>query len=133
MKGRTSIVVAHRLSTIAGLDEIVVLEDGKIHCSINQYGAKTGRMSSDNPNLQNIPSHNHDIRKMFIASPGCVLMSADFSQQEPKVMTALCKDPKMIQAYHEGKDLYASIASLAFNMPYEECRRLLLRYHLKKR
>ena len=98
-----------------------VLEDGKIHCSINQYGAKTGRMSSDNPNLQNIPSHNHDIRKMFVASPGCVLMSADFSQQEPKVMTALCKDPKMIQAYHEGRDLYASIASLAFNMPYEEC------------
>ena len=98
-----------------------VLEDGKIHCSINQYGAKTGRMSSDNPNLQNIPSHNHDIRKMFVASPGCVLMSADFSQQEPKVMTALCKDSKMIQAYHEGKDLYASIASLAFNMPYEDC------------
>ena len=58
---------------------------------------------------------------MFIASKGCVLMSADFSQQEPKVMTAMCKDPSMIQAYKEGKDLYASIASLAFNKPYDEC------------
>lgn len=96
-------------------------KDGRVHCSINQYGAKTGRMSSDNPNLQNIPSHNKDIRKMFVASPGCVLMSADFSQQEPKVMTAMCQDPAMIQAYHEGKDLYASIASLAFNKPYEDC------------
>ena len=58
---------------------------------------------------------------MFIASPGNVLMSCDFSQQEPRVMTAMCQDAKMIQAYKEGKDLYASIASLAFNKPYEEC------------
>ena len=94
---------------------------GKIHCGINQYGAKTGRMSSDNPNMQNIPSHNKDIRKMFVAEPGYVLMSGDFSQQEPKVMTAMCGDPAMLQAYREGKDLYASIASLAFNKPYEEC------------
>ena len=94
---------------------------GKIHCCINQYGAKTGRMSSDNPNMQNIPSHNKDIRKMFVAEPGYVLMSGDFSQQEPKVMTAMCGDPAMLQAYREGKDLYASIASLAFNKPYEEC------------
>ena len=96
-------------------------QTGRIHPTFNQYGAKTGRMSSDNPNLQNIPSHNKDIRRMFIASPGNVLMSCDFSQQEPRVMTAMCQDAKMIQAYKEGKDLYASIASLAFNKPYEEC------------
>lgn len=98
-----------------------ILSDGRIHCSINQYGAKTGRMSSDSPNLQNIPSHNKDIRKMFVASEGCLLMSADFSQQEPRVMTAMCADSSMIQAYKDGKDLYASIASLAFNKPYEDC------------
>lgn len=110
------------LSTyIDKLPECINPKTGKIHCNFNQYGAKTGRLSSDNPNLQNIPSHNKDIRKMFVASEGCVLMSADFSQQEPKVMTAMCQDPKMIQAYHEGKDLYASIASLAFDKPYEEC------------
>ena len=96
-------------------------KDGKVHCVFNQYGAKTGRMSSENPNMQNIPSHNKDIRKMFVASEGCILMSADFSQQEPKVMTAMCKDLEMIKAYKEGKDLYASIASIAFNKPYEEC------------
>lgn len=110
------------LSTyIDKLPDCIDPNTGRIHCSLNQYGAKTGRMSSENPNLQNIPSHNKDIRKMFIASPGYVMMSADFSQQEPKVMTAMCQDPSMIQAYREGKDLYASIASLAFNVPYRDC------------
>ena len=114
--------VSKLLSTyIDKLPECVDPNTGRIHCGLNQYGAKTGRMSSENPNLQNIPSHNKDIRKMFIATPGYVMMSADFSQQEPKVMTAMCKDPSMIQAYKEGKDLYASIASLAFGVPYRDC------------
>lgn len=95
--------------------------DGRIHCHFNQYGAKTGRFSSSDPNLQNIPSHNKDIRKMFKASDGYVLMSSDYSQQEPKVMTQMCGDSKMIEAYRKGKDLYAEIASLAFNTPYEDC------------
>lgn len=96
-------------------------KDNRLHCNINQYGAKTGRLSSDNPNLQNIPSHNHDIRKMFVASPGYILLGADFSQQEPRCMAAMCGDPVMIQAYKDGKDLYAQIASLSFNKPYEDC------------
>lgn len=96
-------------------------KDGRIHCSFNQYGADTGRFSSSDPNLQNIPSHNKDIRKMFIASDGYVLMSSDYSQQEPKVMTQMCGDPKMIKAYQEGKDLYAEIAALSFNTTYENC------------
>ena len=96
-------------------------KDGRIHCSFNQYGADTGRFSSSDPNLQNIPSHNKDIRKMFVASDGYVLMSSDYSQQEPKVMTQMCGDPKMIQAYQEGKDLYAEIAALSFNTTYENC------------
>ena len=96
-------------------------QTGRIHCNFNQYGAKTGRMSSDNPNLQNIPSKNHDIRKMFVASEGYILMSSDYSQQEPRAMAAMCGDPTMLQAYKDGKDLYASIASLAFGKPYEDC------------
>lgn len=96
-------------------------QTGRVHCNYNQYGAATGRMSSDNPNLQNIPSKNHDIRQMFVASPGNVMMSCDFSQQEPRVMTAMCQDAMMIEAYKNGKDLYASIASLAFNKPYDDC------------
>lgn len=114
------------LSTyIDKLPECINPNDGKIHCSFNQYGAKTGRMSSSDPNLQNIPSHNKDIRKMFTASPGYLLMSSDFSQQEPKCLAALCKkdgDPQMYDTFMAGKDLYCEIASKAFNKPYEECK-----------
>ena len=114
------------LSTyIDKLPECVNSDDGRIHCSFNQYGADTGRMSSSDPNLQNIPSHNKDIRKMFVASPGYVLMSSDFSQQEPKCLAALCRrqgDDQMYQTFMEGKDLYSEIASKAFNKPYEQCR-----------
>lgn len=103
------------------LPDCVNLNDARIHCSFNQYGARTGRFSSNDPNLQNIPSHNKDIRKMFKATDGYVLMSSDYSQQEPKVMTQMCQDPKMINAYKEGKDLYAEIAALSFNTTYENC------------
>ena len=64
------------------LPDCVNPKDGRIHCKFNQYGADTGRFSSNDPNLQNIPSHNKDIRKMFKATDGYVLMSSDFSQQE---------------------------------------------------
>ena len=98
--------------------------DGKIRCTFKQYGADTGRMSSKDPNLQNIPSKNKDIRKMFRASEGYVLMSSDFSQQEPKALSALCKqdgDSQMYDTFMQGKDLYTEIASKAFNLPYREC------------
>lgn len=113
--------VSKLLSTYIDVIPELKEEDGKVHCKFNQYGAKTGRLSSDSPNMQNIPSHNTDIRKMFMASEGCVMLSADFSQQEPRVMTAMCQDPQMIEAYKNNKDLYASIASLAFNKSYEDC------------
>lgn len=107
------------------LPECVNPNDGRIHCKFNQYGADTGRMSSQDPNLQNIPSHNKDIRKMFVASDGYLLMSSDFSQQEPKCLAALCKeagDSQMYDTFMQGKDLYSEIASKAFNKPYEECK-----------
>lgn len=114
--------VSKLLSTyIDKLPDCVNPNDGRVHCSFNQYGARTGRFSSSDPNLQNIPSHNKDIRKMFVASDGYVLMSSDYSQQEPKVMTQMCGDKKMIKAYQEGKDLYAEIAALSFNTTYENC------------
>lgn len=100
-------------------------KDGRIHCKFNQYGADTGRFSSNDPNLQNIPSHNKDIRKMFKATDGYVLMSSDFSQQEPKALAAMCRkdgDPQMYDVFMAGKDLYSEIASKAFNKPYDECR-----------
>ena len=99
--------------------------DKRIHCHFNQYGARTGRFSSSDPNLQNIPSHNKDIRKMFKATDGYVLMSSDFSQQEPKCLAALCRqqgDSQMYDTFMQGKDLYSEIASKAFHKSYEECK-----------
>lgn len=106
------------------LPECVNPNDGRIHASFNQYGADTGRMSSDRPNLQNIPSHNKDIRKMFVASPGYVLMSSDYSQQEPSCMAAFCKEMgynKLFNVRLDGKDLYSAVASACYKRAYEDC------------
>lgn len=81
----------------------------------------TGRMSSTDPNMQNIPSHAMDIRHMFRATPGYVMMSSDYSQQEPKLTAYAAQEPKMIKTFQDGRDIYATIASIAFNMPYEKC------------
>lgn len=80
------------------------------------------RFSSDSPNLQNIPSHNKDIRKMFVAEEGNVLISSDFSQQEPRTLAHMCQDENMINAYIENKDMYSWIASFIYNVPYEQCK-----------
>ena len=106
------------------LPECLNPNDHRLHCKFNQYGADTGRFSSSDPNLQNIPSHNKDIRPMFVATNGYVLMSSDFSQQEPKCLAALCRrdgDSQMFETFMQGKDLYSEIASKAFNVPYFEC------------
>ena len=117
--------VSKLLSTyIDKLPDCVNSKTGRIHCKFNQYGADTGRFSSNSPNLQNIPSHNKDIRKMFKASDGYVLMSSDFSSQEPKTLAALCRkngDSQMYDTFMAGKDLYSEIASKAFHVPYEQC------------
>lgn len=95
---------------------------GRIHASFNQMGTDTGRFSSSDPNMQNIPAHNKDIRKMFTATEGYVLLSSDYSAQEPRITAHMSKDEKMIKAYNDGKDLYVEIASLAFGLPYDECQ-----------
>lgn len=100
----------------------IALADGRVHASYNQYGAKTGRFSSQDPNLQNIPSHNKEIRHMFKAQDGYVLIGGDYSQQEPRLTAHCSNDEKMKESYHRGKDIYATIASLAFDKPYEECK-----------
>lgn len=106
------------------LPDCVNPNDGRIHCSFNQYGADTGRMSSSEPNLQNIPSKNHDIRKMFVASPGHVLISSDYSQQEPSCLASFCKElgyASLYDARANGEDIYSHIASACFEVPYEMC------------
>jgi len=115
--------IAKLLSTyIDKMPQIVNPQTGRVHASFNQMGTDTGRFSSSEPNMQNIPSHNDEIRKMFKATDGYVLLSSDYSAQEPRLTAHMSKDPKMIKAYKDGKDLYAEMASLAFGVPYDECR-----------
>ena len=109
------------ISTYVDKMAILAERDGKVHGGFNQVGTDTGRFSSKNPNLQNIPSHNTKIRKMFIPSDGCVFVGGDFSAQEVRVVADMCGDEGMIQAYRDGKDLYCEIASMSFHVPYEQC------------
>lgn len=103
------------------LPECVARIDNRLHASFIQIGADTGRFSSQNPNLQNIPSKNQEIRKIFTASPGYVLVGGDFSQQEPRLLAKYSGDEHMLQAYIDGKDLYAMTASKIYNTTYENC------------
>lgn len=115
--------IAKLLSTyIEKMPAIANPKTRRIHASFNQIGADTGRFSSSDPNMQNIPSHNNEIRKMFRASDGYVLLSSDYSAQEPRITAHMSKDEKMIKAYRDGKDLYVEIASIAYNLPYDECK-----------
>lgn len=81
----------------------------------------TGRLSSAEPNVMNIPSHAADIRHMFRATPGYVMLSSDYSRQEPAITAYVSGDKSMLDSFINNRDIYASIASLAFNMPYEKC------------
>lgn len=94
--------------------------EGIVHCVFNQYGADTGRFSSSNPNLQNIPKDNR-FRKMFRARPGHKLVSCDYTQQEVYILAALAGDQSMQDAYNKGMDFYAYMASIVFDTPYEQC------------
>lgn len=98
--------------------------DGRVHCGFNALGAKTGRFSSSHPNLQQIPSHNKDIRPMFVATEGYVLMSSDYSQQEPSALAAYCKElgyENLFNARFKGNDLYSEVAGAIYTLAYELC------------
>jgi DNA polymerase-1 len=94
-----------------------------VHTSFNQTVAATGRLSSSDPNLQNIPIRTElgrRIRQAFIPRPGNVLISADYSQIELRVLAHLCQDPALVEAFAEGQDIHAVTASVVFNVPLEE-------------
>lgn len=113
-------------SFTATLPTLISKKDGKIHASFNQMGkeennVRTGRFSSTDPNLQQIPSHEKTMRLMFEASPGYVIVGGDFSQQEPRLLTHMCQDQNLIDTYNNNKDLYATIGSFVFHKDYWEC------------
>lgn len=95
---------------------------GMIHASFQQDGTVTGRYSCKDPNLQNIPSKNKDIRPMFWAGIEYYLVSCDYSQQEPRILAFVSHDEQFRRAYIEGRDLYAECASKIFGVPYEDCQ-----------
>ena len=115
------------LSTyIDALPLLINPETGKIHTSFNQTVTATGRLSSSNPNLQNIPIRNEDgkeIRKSFIPEEGCEFFSADYSQIELRIMAHLSGDTNMIEAFREGDDIHAATAAKVYKISLEEVTR----------
>ena len=115
------------LSTyIDALPLLINPKTGKIHTSFNQTVTATGRLSSSNPNLQNIPIRNEDgkqIRKAFIPEEGCEFFSADYSQIELRIMAHLSGDPNMIEAFREGDDIHAATAAKVYKIGIDEVTR----------
>jgi DNA polymerase-1 len=100
--------------------------DGKVHTTYNQTTTATGRLSSTNPNLQNIPIRDEEgkeIRKAFIPDDGCLFFSADYSQIELRIMAHLSEDRNMIEAFLSGQDIHAATAAKIFGLPIDQVSR----------
>ena len=111
---------------VDSLPTLINPSTGKIHTSFNQTVTSTGRLSSSNPNLQNIPVRGDDgkeIRKAFIPEPGCTFFSADYSQIELRIMAHLSGDKHMIEAFLEDDDIHASTAAKIYHKPIGDVTR----------
>lgn len=105
------------------LPELISEKDGRIHTTFKQFGAATGRLSSENPNVQNIPirgQYGKEIRTAFVAREGFVLVAADYSQLELRIAAALSKDEKMIATFERGEDIHTRMAAEVFDVKPEE-------------
>ncbi len=110
-------------STYADGLSVYIKEDDRIHTNFNQTITATGRISSTEPNLQNIPMRmeiGRKIRKVFIPKEGCVFVDADYSQIELRILASLAGDEELIAAYRENQDIHRSTASKVFHVPFEE-------------
>ena len=108
---------------INALPKLINPHTGHIHTTLNQTVTATGRISSTNPNLQNIPVRSDDgkeIRRAFIADEGCVILSADYSQIELRLLADLSADPDMIDAFESGEDFHTATAAKIFHKPVAE-------------
>lgn len=97
--------------------------DNKVHTSYNQTVTATGRLSSSNPNLQNIPIRDEqgkEIRRAFVADEDCIFLSADYSQIELRIMAHLSQDPHMVEAFNSGEDIHAATAAKIYKIPISE-------------
>ncbi len=108
---------------VDALPALVNPTTGKIHTTFNQTVTATGRISSANPNLQNIPIRTEDgreVRRAFIADEGCLIMSADYSQIELRLLADLSDDPELTEAFKSGLDIHRATASKIYHVPYDE-------------
>lgn len=111
---------------VDSLPALVNPETGRLHTSFNQTGAVTGRMSSSNPNLQNIPIRTElgrEIRRAFVVPEGCLLISADYSQIELRILAHVAKEETLINAFRNDQDIHATTASKLFGVPIEQVTR----------
>ena len=110
---------------VDALPGLVNPETGRIHTKYNQTGSATGRISSNDPNVQNIPVRTelgNRVRKAFIApdAPESTLLAADYSQIELRILAHFSEDPALIAAFHEGKDIHNATSSLVYGVPIDE-------------
>jgi len=109
---------------VRALPALISPHTGRVHTSFNQTVTSTGRLSSSNPNLQNIPIRSEEgkkIRRAFIpANPANFILSADYSQIELRLIAHLANDEKMLQAFQNNEDIHTSTAALIYNVPYAE-------------
>ena len=108
---------------ISALPTYINPETGKIHTTYNQTVTATGRLSSSNPNLQNLPIRSERgqlIRQAVIPDEGCLFLSADYSQIELRLMAHFSQDPHMVEAFRSGQDVHAATAAKIFNVPIEQ-------------
>jgi DNA polymerase-1 len=111
---------------LVALKDAINPRTGRVHASFNQTVAATGRLSSSDPNLQNIPIRTEvgrDIRRAFVAPPGRVLISADYSQIELRLLAHLSQDPALIEAFHQGQDIHSAVAAQVHRVPVDQVTR----------
>ncbi|MBW4436817.1 MAG: DNA polymerase I [Pleurocapsa minor GSE-CHR-MK-17-07R] len=108
---------------VDALPALIHPRTGRLHTSFNQTGTSTGRMSSSNPNLQNIPIRTEtgrEVRGAFIAQEGWKLLSVDYSQVELRIMAHITQEPTLLEAFHQGQDIHAATAALVNRIPIEQ-------------
>ncbi|MEW5717551.1 MAG: DNA polymerase I [Chloroflexota bacterium] len=124
-----ALILEHReLSKLKGtyvdaLPALVLPRTGRVHTDYNQTGAVTGRVSSSNPNLQNIPIRTdlgRQVRRAFIAPRGSKLISADYSQVELRILAHIARDPGLLDAFAHGEDIHAATAARLFKVPLDQ-------------
>ena len=113
-----------RSTYVEALPRLINKRTGRVHTSFNQTVAATGRLSSTDPNLQNIPVRTElgqQIRKAFVPqNADCVILSADYSQIELRIMAAASQDANLIEAFHQGEDIHKATAAILFDVPIHE-------------